>query len=395
MIHAFAPILSALLCVLPSPEEDRGAEKLLDGLNGLRDVAIEGEVRAFWRTQHDVTPLAKGTFTIETHGSKGGRLRMEIPGLGSAGKGGFFETGFGGGGSWDLMGTTGTMSYDDTGIPRLLCALTGGAAWREHWKDAALDAKAAPLPAGASAVRLSPSAAPDGDLFVIDAPSSKLVEARIQLAMGKNRTLNVSVRHEGALGRGATITIDREHYRFVLAVETLGAGPGPDAFNLPSFMQDRKEPTFPMTEIVTLDEVHTAHVRKRVRMAEISKEMATLLPAVMNHVRAQGVQPAGPPYSRYWSMPGEEIDVEVGFPVARPLPETDTIKAGKLPGGRTISTWHVGPYHEMGRTWQSAMAWMTENKLTGRGAPWEVYWTDPGLEPDSSKWRTQILLPVQ
>jgi effector-binding domain-containing protein len=294
-----------------------------------------------------------------------------------------------------MTGGTGAVVIADAGFARFFSALTGGTGWGESWTDAALDAAAAALPEGASAVRLRPSGAPEGDLFVIDARSSRLVEAHVHLPIGKDRTLSISVRHDGAVAKGSTITIDREHYRFLLSVETLEADPGLGAFDLPSFLQDRKEPTFPMTEIVTLDEVHTAHVRKRVRMAEISKEMATLLPAVMNHVRAQGVQPAGPPYSRYWSMPGEEIDIEVGFPVARPLPETDTIKAGKLPGGRTISTWHVGPYHEMGRTWQSAMAWMNENKLTGRGAPWEVYWTDPGLEPDSSKWRTQILLPVQ
>ena len=26
---------------------------------------------------------------------------------------------------------------------------------------------------------------------------------------------------------------------------------------------------------------------------------------------------------------------------------------------------------------------------------WEIYWTDPGLEPDPAKWRTQIFFPVK
>ena len=27
-------------------------------------------------------------------------------------------------------------------------------------------------------------------------------------------------------------------------------------------------------------------------------------------------------------------------------------------------------------------------------APWTIYWTDPGEEPDQGKWRTEIFWPV-
>ena len=29
------------------------------------------------------------------------------------------------------------------------------------------------------------------------------------------------------------------------------------------------------------------------------------------------------------------------------------------------------------------------------GGAWEVYWTDPGVVPDSSKWRTQLFMPIE
>jgi len=32
--------------------------------------------------------------------------------------------------------------------------------------------------------------------------------------------------------------------------------------------------------------------------------------------------------------------------------------------------------------------------LTQTGGPWEVYATDPGAEPDTSKWLTEIWFPV-
>lgn len=33
--------------------------------------------------------------------------------------------------------------------------------------------------------------------------------------------------------------------------------------------------------------------------------------------------------------------------------------------------------------------------LEAAGAPWEVYVTDPGAEPDQSKWRTDIFFPLR
>ena len=66
-----------------------------------------------------------------------------------------------------------------------------------------------------------------------------------------------------------------------------------------------------------------------------------------------------------------------------------------LPACRAVSTWHVGPYHTLSATYEKAEKWMAEQKLEKAGASWEIYWTDPGLEPDPAKWRTQILIPVK
>ena len=38
---------------------------------------------------------------------------------------------------------------------------------------------------------------------------------------------------------------------------------------------------------------------------------------------------------------------------------------------------------------------MKSEGLEAGGAPWEVYVTDPGAEPDKSKWRTDIFFPVR
>jgi len=47
----------------------------------------------------------------------------------------------------------------------------------------------------------------------------------------------------------------------------------------------------------------------------------------------------------------------------------------------------------LGETHEKIQAYMKEHGLVARGACWEEYWTDPGMEPDSSKWRTRVVWP--
>jgi effector-binding domain-containing protein len=41
------------------------------------------------------------------------------------------------------------------------------------------------------------------------------------------------------------------------------------------------------------------------------------------------------------------------------------------------------------------MTWLEENGKAQAGPIWEVYWTDPGQEPDPSRWKTELILPIR
>lgn len=57
--------------------------------------------------------------------------------------------------------------------------------------------------------------------------------------------------------------------------------------------------------------------------------------------------------------------------------------------------WHFGPYDKLGETHQRMMAYLEANGLERHSAPWDEYWTDPGMEADPSKWRTKVVWPVR
>lgn len=150
----------------------------------------------------------------------------------------------------------------------------------------------------------------------------------------------------------------------------------------------------PTYQVIEREAQAVASIRIKCKPDEISTQLAQLLPEVMAHLTATGGVMAGAPFSRYHAW-GDTLDVEAGIPVRAPITEKGRIKNSTLPAGRTVTCWHVGPYHELGKAHEALQAHMTKEKLTSRGGPWEVYWTDPGMVPDPAKWRTQIFAPIE
>ena len=137
-----------------------------------------------------------------------------------------------------------------------------------------------------------------------------------------------------------------------------------------------------MTEfrISTIDAQQTAAVRKNVPMAELTTAFDTGFSQVMQAVTEQGATVTGPPFGYYHSMPGETIDVSIGFPVSSEVRAGD-VQPFELPGGQAVVGTHVGPYDQL------------EGLELAEGM-WEQYVSDPSAEPDPATWRTLIVWPL-
>ncbi len=139
----------------------------------------------------------------------------------------------------------------------------------------------------------------------------------------------------------------------------------------------------------------TLAIRAATTMDKIGEVMGSLFGEVYGCIQQNGQEPAGMPFSIYHSMDGDAIDLECGMPVASPTEGRGRVKAGELPAGTVATVTHVGPYDDLPQTWAALTEWIGSQGLQPAGAPWEVYATDPGAEPDPSKWRTDIFFPVR
>jgi len=145
--------------------------------------------------------------------------------------------------------------------------------------------------------------------------------------------------------------------------------------------------------LTILEERHLASIRVQCKLADMQKNLSVILPESMRFVTAQGGSMSGPPIVRYYSF-GDDLDFEGAMQITEPIEPTERVKASSLPAGLAVVAWHVGPYDSLGETHLKIQAYMEAEELESRGAPWEEYWTDPGLERDPAKWRTKIVQPV-
>lgn len=159
----------------------------------------------------------------------------------------------------------------------------------------------------------------------------------------------------------------------------------------PAFGPDGK----PIHQIVERSEVAVASIRVKCKPSEIAAQLAILLPEVMEHLHAVGAKMSGPPFSRYHAWNDQEIEMEAGIPVQAPIVGKGRVQPSTLPGGKAAMGWHVGPYEGLGAAHDGLAAFVAKGKHKARGGHWEVYWTDPGMVPDPSKWKTQLFVPIE
>jgi len=128
---------------------------------------------------------------------------------------------------------------------------------------------------------------------------------------------------------------------------------------------------------------------------EIGPVLGQAFGQVWAYAQEHGIVPAGPPIARWLRFDENGIEVEAGFPIAAAA----SVSAGSpvyylhLPTMQTLRVDYMGHYDGMAAAYEVIMANFAAKGIQMAGPCWEQYVTDPGAEPDPTKWLTQIYLP--
>ena len=147
-------------------------------------------------------------------------------------------------------------------------------------------------------------------------------------------------------------------------------------------------------EIREVTERDTVSIRTSTPVDKLSEVMGKCYGEIMGYLGPKGVQPIGPPFVIYYNMDMSNLDVEIGFPVAEPEEGKGDVKAGKLPGGRTAVTVHIGPYDKIGESYNNLTAYVGEKGLEIDAFTYEFYLNDPSVTPPE-KLETEIHFPIK
>ena len=111
--------------------------------------------------------------------------------------------------------------------------------------------------------------------------------------------------------------------------------------------------------------------------------------AIAAYLAELGEPMVGPAFMAYYNLDMEHLDVEIGFPVVRPVKGRGELQASILPGGKRAIGYHKGPYTTMAETYAGLEKWMREKGLTPVGTAYEHYFNSPG-EVSQSELLTRV-----
>lgn len=135
-------------------------------------------------------------------------------------------------------------------------------------------------------------------------------------------------------------------------------------------------------------------MRRVTSVDKLPDELGKAYYEIIDHLKTMDEQPADAAFAAYYNMDMENLDVEMGFVLARPLPGKGEIKAGEIPAGKQVAYLFKGPYKEMEPVYKAMMAWMEQEGYTPTGTAYEFYYNSPDEVPDS-ELLTKIVFPLK
>ncbi len=134
-------------------------------------------------------------------------------------------------------------------------------------------------------------------------------------------------------------------------------------------------------------------IRTRTAVQNLKQTMGQSFGAVAQYLGELGQAPAGPPFAAYHNMDMQNLDVELGFPVAKVLPGKGQIQAGQIPAGTVASCLYTGPYEGLAQAYEALSQWMKDKGCEATGVAYEMYLNDPSQTPPQ-QLQTLIMFPI-
>lgn len=116
---------------------------------------------------------------------------------------------------------------------------------------------------------------------------------------------------------------------------------------------------------------------------------------IVTYMTENNIEQGGMPLTQWLTFEESGNSIyTAGIPVAPDTKPGPAMEIVTIPAGNAFKYIHKGAYDATEAAHESINKYMYSTGNTPIGAPWEIYVTDPGMEPDTSKWVTEIWYPI-
>jgi effector-binding domain-containing protein len=149
------------------------------------------------------------------------------------------------------------------------------------------------------------------------------------------------------------------------------------------------------TEEREVPAMKVAGIRAKVKTSEMNSALfAKWFGTITQSLSKQQLQPAGAPMTIYHAYGPKEVDVEAAIPVATIGTNEGQVVFRDMSGSKAFVLKYHGGYGNMESVYTAAYEHIASKGMSSKGAPFEIYITDPGTEKDTAKWFTDIVFPL-
>lgn len=135
-------------------------------------------------------------------------------------------------------------------------------------------------------------------------------------------------------------------------------------------------------------------IRTRTAVGNLPQELGKAYQAIFQYLSEVGEKPLDAAFAGYYNMDMQDLDVEMGFPVAKSLAGKGEIKPNEIPAGKRVSCLYKGPYNQTEPVYNAMMQWIDENGYTPTGVAYEFYYNSP-MDVPESELLTKIVFPLK
>lgn len=147
-------------------------------------------------------------------------------------------------------------------------------------------------------------------------------------------------------------------------------------------------------ELKEQEAIPVLSIRTRTAMENLPQVIGEAYGKIIRYLEELGEQPADVPYTAYYNLDMQDLDVEMGFPVVKPLPGKGEVESGEIPRGKYVSCMYKGAYSQMERPYNEMFKWIEENGYEQKGVYYEYYYNSPHDVPES-ELLTRISMPLK